>query len=286
MKASFLCAVASAAALALPTPAQAQGPYVLPVFMKTSNDSMAPAIPAGTVIVQEPVGATPLAAGDLVLVRNPRDRNTLFPLRVAALGGGRVELDEGAVMVDGKRVAGLPVPFAGPRPPWPGLDADADKPGAQRVPRVPHGLAFVLGDNPVSLDSRSFGPVPPDAVVGRIHTWAEVAKDKAAARPYLQRNIDALTPRLPLKVEEGLTLTTVLLGADNEVELYVKFDIAYAGPLPMPEPLLGPLRTALTQVYCRSALGQYTQGVSARYLLSDREKDIAVIAVPGTACAR
>lgn len=74
--------------------------------------------------------------------------------RVVALPGETVEGRDGIVVIDGRPLL------------EPYLDG-AETPAFGPVD-VPEGHVFVMGDNRTnSLDSRSFGPVPVDTVVGR-----------------------------------------------------------------------------------------------------------------------
>ncbi len=94
--------------------------------------------------------------GDVVVLRLPRDPSELLIKRVIALPGETVEIRDGAVWVDGQPLDEpyLTQPTAG-----------------QMAPLVvPEGHVFVLGDNRAySNDSRAFGPVPLDNIVG--HAW-------------------------------------------------------------------------------------------------------------------
>ena len=78
--------------------------------------------------------------------------------RVVAEGGDRVSARGGALYLDGRRVA---EPYLPPR----------TRTGSFGPVIVPEGDVFVLGDNRAgSMDSRAFGAVPLDAVVGRALT--------------------------------------------------------------------------------------------------------------------
>jgi signal peptidase I len=93
--------------------------------------------------------------GDIVVLRLP-DRRFDRPLikRVIGLPGEIVEIREGGVYVDGE---GLEEPYlSGPTP------------GFMKPRLVPEGHVMVLGDNRGSSnDSRSFGMVPIDDILGR-----------------------------------------------------------------------------------------------------------------------
>lgn len=92
--------------------------------------------------------------GDVVVVDLPQEP-TLLVKRTVALPGETVAVRGGQVFIDGE-----PLEEA-----WATRQGGPDYPPA----RVPAGHVFVLGDNrEVSRDSRWFGPVPLDAIDGRV----------------------------------------------------------------------------------------------------------------------
>jgi signal peptidase I len=92
--------------------------------------------------------------GDIVVLRLPEHSSELLIKRVIALPGEKVEIHDGQVYVDG-------VPLLEPY-----LRQTTLGNYAARV--VPPLHVFVLGDNRnASNDSRAFGPVPRQNIVGR-----------------------------------------------------------------------------------------------------------------------
>lgn len=76
--------------------------------------------------------------------------------RVVAVGGDTIRVDSGRAIVNG-----VPESSAGL------LYSERDVSVGELT--IPPGTVYVLGDNrPVSLDSRFYGPVPLDAVKGRL----------------------------------------------------------------------------------------------------------------------
>jgi signal peptidase I len=118
----------------------------------------------GDVVVFEtsPLAGAPIARHRSALERleesvagllgpGPAGREDLIK-RVVAVGGDRVEAHDGVVFVNGRPLRERYL--KGPTPSF------------NRM-KVPDGHLFVLGDNRFdSRDSRSFGPVPEDSVVG------------------------------------------------------------------------------------------------------------------------
>ena len=103
--------------------------------------SMAPTLQAGDRIIVTPYHGAP-AKGDVIVFRAPSSSEQLMV----------------------KRIAGTP-----------GEAVDA---GAGRIVVVPAGCYFVLGDNRQdSFDSRHWGPVPRDLIVGRARMvlWSSIA---------------------------------------------------------------------------------------------------------------
>lgn len=92
--------------------------------------------------------------GDIVAFRNDEDARPLFIKRVVGLPGDRIAVDRGRVFVNG---TGLNEPY---------VRHPDDRSFPEAI--VPPHAVYVLGDNRLnSEDSRFFGPVPDDRLVGR-----------------------------------------------------------------------------------------------------------------------
>jgi signal peptidase I len=125
----------------------------------------------------------PVQRGDVVILAYPNDRTVLYVKRVVALPGDRVQVDRGAVRVNGAALAAVQgdappaaaQPIAPPPPPLAAMPAD---PALPQDFTVAPGQVFALGDDRArSVDSRHFGTVPLQDVVGRVRqvwfSWGE-----------------------------------------------------------------------------------------------------------------
>lgn len=99
-----------------------------------------------------------LQRGAVVAVRHPREQRRIFIKRVVGLPGECLNLGEDAVYVNGNPLAELY------------LEAGGCPPGRYaRQWLVGEDEIFVLGDNRAdSWDSRAFGPVPRNLVIGQV----------------------------------------------------------------------------------------------------------------------
>jgi signal peptidase I len=92
---------------------------------------------------------------DVVVLRMPSQGDELLIKRVVGLPGETVEFRDGGVYINGKR---LEEPFL----------REGTRPGRRTTVVVPPLHVYVLGDNrDHSNDSRSFGPIPIENIVGR-----------------------------------------------------------------------------------------------------------------------
>ena len=104
------------------------------------------------------VGGTPRYK-DIVVFRDPTGQYSQLIKRVIATGGQTVDLINGAVYVDGKK---LDEPYVH------GKQSLAMSPQYTYPLTVPADSIWVMGDNRTnSADSRVFGPVPISSVYGR-----------------------------------------------------------------------------------------------------------------------
>jgi signal peptidase I len=134
---------------------------LLPVqVMRVDSGSMAPTVAAGDLLVVER-GAGRVDRRDVVAVPHP-ETGALLVKRVVALGGDRVALADGVLVVDDEPVC------------EPSIDPDRLD-GVWFGPvTVPAGEIFLLGDDRgTSIDSRDFGTVPVTDVAGlvRVRVW-------------------------------------------------------------------------------------------------------------------
>lgn len=138
-------------------PARAFGVQVF----QQMDSSMEPAVPAGKhVLVSawaywrgEP------QVGDIIAFQYPSNPNVADLKRVVATGGSTVSIRGGTTYIDGQPVQEPYLP-AGQR-----LATDSLKLSATRIPS---GSYFVMGDNrDASQDSRDYGPIPRDRILGK-----------------------------------------------------------------------------------------------------------------------
>lgn len=95
--------------------------------------------------------------GDIIVFRYPRDPKQYFIKRIVALPGETVQVTGGQVFINGEELQEVY------------LEAETNTVGEMLVTLQPDEY-FVLGDNrSFSLDSRSFGPLPRQYIVGK--TW-------------------------------------------------------------------------------------------------------------------
>jgi len=139
--------------------------YVIP------SASMAPTLVPGDHIVVTPYrfGKKP-NRGDVIVFRSPRAADELMIKRVIGTPGDLVETRAGRVIVCGHA---LPEPY---------VAAQATS-GLIAPQIIPAGSYFVLGDNRAdSLDSRSWGVLPQDAVIGRARLvlWSSKTADASS----------------------------------------------------------------------------------------------------------
>src|SRR5712671_3035169 len=98
----------------------------------------------------------PIARGDIVVFRYPRDTSKSYIKRVIGVAGDRVRIENGQVYVNGEAVEEDYVP------------SDYADARSYAEITVPTGAFFVLGDHrTMSNDSRDFGPVNERFIYGK-----------------------------------------------------------------------------------------------------------------------
>lgn len=124
---------------------------------RVTDLSMLPTLkPGGYFLVNRfIVRLAPIRRGDIVVIRPVSHPRWYYVKRVIAVGGETLSVSEGRVWVDGHA---LEEPYLSGR-------TEPEMPPR----RIPEGSYFLMGDNRMnSEDSRTFGPVPAERIVGKI----------------------------------------------------------------------------------------------------------------------
>jgi signal peptidase I len=125
--------------------------------------------------------------GDVVVFRFPEDPRRDFIKRVVGLPGETIAIRDRAVSVDGRTLEEPYAFYADDRiwPDDPSVPEDRRRRDQLAPVRVPDGAYFVMGDNrDDSSDSRAWGPVPRENLLGRaLLVYWSLAPEPAGARP-------------------------------------------------------------------------------------------------------
>jgi signal peptidase I len=125
--------------------------------VRVASASMLPTYAAGDVVLvsHRPPSLSDLDRGDLVTFRSPEDGHDALK-RVIGLPGDSLVILDSELHVNGRPLS------------EPYVDHRLIDGYYSRTYRVPAGTVFVLGDNRGnSVDSRDYGPIPADALLGR-----------------------------------------------------------------------------------------------------------------------
>jgi signal peptidase I len=126
--------------------------------LRVRSDSMEPSLRSGQHVLVEKVSyrLRRPRRDDLIVFRQPGD-GRLAVKRVVGIAGDRVGIEDGVLVVNGGRVQESYVDHR---------TVDSVYFGPETVPE---DRIFVMGDNRgPSIDSRTYGPIEVDAVIGRV----------------------------------------------------------------------------------------------------------------------
>ena len=133
--------------------------------------SMVPSLQIGDHILVTPYRFSQPARGDVIVFRAPADPSELRVKRIIGLPGDMIDSRAGRVRIGEHTLA---EPYVLRQAATGSIDAQV----------VPQNSFFVMGDNrDDSLDSRRWGPLPRDLVVGRVRLvlWSSGAGDGTSA---------------------------------------------------------------------------------------------------------
>jgi signal peptidase I len=123
---------------------------------RIEGHSMAPTLNDGQFLIVDKISYrfSRVERGDIIVFHAPRGPNKDFIKRVVGLPGEKIQIDRGLVLINDQ-------PLSEPYISYPGV--------ASWGPRIlEQKELFVLGDNrPSSNDSRQWGPLPREDVVGK-----------------------------------------------------------------------------------------------------------------------
>jgi signal peptidase I len=159
--------------------------------MQVSSSSMENTLHDGDYLLIEKVSVASVSywwrgprpsRGQIIVFRSPANTHEIAVKRIIAIPGDRVSIQNGSVILNGAKLDEPYVRWAQGYGPsayyWP-TSANTLRPNDIQVPG---GSYFVLGDNrAVSFDSRHFGPVPRNDVIGVVIMAQAIGKAKIIA---------------------------------------------------------------------------------------------------------
>ena len=124
-------------------------------MVRVESDSMAPTTCSGDLVLVSRWNPRAAKVNDIVIFSSPVDAKPLIK-RVVGVTGQSVAIEDGQLVVDGRDVL------------EPYVDLDSIDGVYYGPVQVPNGTVLVMGDHrEVSVDSRSYGPVPVGDISGR-----------------------------------------------------------------------------------------------------------------------
>jgi signal peptidase I len=141
---------------------------VLPLFtqsfffesFKISNNSMEPTLMIDDLVLVKKANIKNLQRGDIIVFKNPDDNNQLLIKRYVGKEYEWIELKNNNIYVNGNRL--VEKRFENNMYQEGGIFRDSTV-----SVKIPKGEIFVIGDNKISLDSRYFGTIKAENIIGK-----------------------------------------------------------------------------------------------------------------------
>jgi signal peptidase I len=138
--------------------------FFIAQLLKVSGDSMLPTFEDGEQIIAEKVSikVKPLTRGELIIFRHPQQKDILLIKRVIGLPNETIKISKGKVLINGIE---LSEPYLAEN-----TVTQEEKVLLNGIDyKIPSNAYVVMGDNrSMSADSRTWGPVSKDDLVGRV----------------------------------------------------------------------------------------------------------------------
>ena len=250
----FLAVAAACADAPTPSPMVALRPLA-GLFHRMPTASMAPTLPAGSLLVMEALAGAPVR-DDVVLYRNPLTHADLAG-RVVGLPGDRIERDETHVLVNGQALPDRGKPLTSLRSTY------GHFPDWKETYVVPADSYYVLSDDRTDgLGSMEYGAIARADVAGRLSTWAEATKQKGRMAAILAAAAAPTKQRLPLDTGEGLVMRDFDVLDDTSLAVGFELDADHFRELHRNE---DGLSRQLRDDFCANPLIKLATGINITY---------------------
>lgn len=245
-----------------------QPPLLLPpAFFRVPSIAMEPTLPAGSLVVSE-VADDAFRRDDIVAAQIPG--GSRLALRVVGLPGDKIQLRDGAVLVNGEaaedRARGL-----SSTPPLSALFPRGDETYV-----VPAATVYLLADNRrEGVDSRHFGALGIETISGRLIPWPQALQRKGRVKAVFSRALAPIQARLPLDVGNGMSLQSVDAVDDAALKISYTMESTMLEALSIDRAAYA---IELAKTLCAIPLIKLAKGLSIRYEFTDslQRKSVAI----------